>query len=649
MNMPLLQGRKPLLILAGLATALLGILIYLPGLSGDFVFDDIGSIAQNPALRPDHGGNLLQVLLSAPVGGLLRPISTLSFVLDAAWFGISPAAFKLTNIFIHIAAGAMLFLVAREILRAHTRHEHAAATGTTDDWLALAATAIWLVHPINLTSVLYVVQRDNSLAALFSAGAIYAYLTGRRREIEGGGGVALMFVATPLLVLLGMLCKENAALTPVLLLVAEFTLLRFEGRDGAPSRRCRWFFLLFLALPVAALCVFMALRPAFFLAAYDVRPFTMYQRVLTECGVLVDYLRWIVVPDLRQLGLFHDDIAASRSLLDPPSTLFAVLAVSGLVAGACVLRRRFPLLALGILWFFGAHLLESSILPLELFFEHRNYMPSFGLVFGVVGTLYPVGGEVSHQRLVRLGLAAVLALMALTTAVRAHDWRSELAFARSESLHHPDSARATAELEWSYMNYIVASHDTSLIPAAVRAAERSKAADPGSVNQDIGLAYMYVQLEDMPSAQTRLRMAAARGSHGAATASLQLALQSLLQMTDQAEKPLYGEMDALFRSVLSNPQVARNACYHSEVWNTYAIFLSDTEMVQGSLEAFHKAVSLCPSLQLIHANFADMLLRFGDSKDAKAEIDALDAQHDIRYLAESRRLHEEYARVQATH
>ncbi|MGE5625203.1 MAG: tetratricopeptide repeat protein [Bacillota bacterium] len=629
---------------------LLGALVYFPGLPGDFVFDDIGSIVNNDALRSGltGTGGLLQTILSAPVGGLLRPFSTLTFLLDSWAFGISPGAFKLTNIFIHLCAGTTLWFVARDLLRAYVRRSRLGLDEHSIAWLALTATGLWLVHPLNLTSVLYTVQRDNALAACFSGGAMLAYLTGRRREKETGAGAALMMLATPLLVLLGMLCKENAALTPLLLLAAEFTLLGFAGKDDMPSQRVRWFFGIFLLLPFLAACTLLYLKPAFFLAAYDVRPFTMAQRLLTECRVLMDYLRWTFVPDLRELGLFHDDIAISQSLVDPPTTLPAVAAVLGLLTGAFLGRKRFPLLSLGILWFFAGQLMESSILPLELVFEHRNYLPIFGVILGCVGTLYPASGDPMHERLAKIGFTAVVCLMAVITGLRAHDWRSELSFARTEALHHPGSARAQAEMEWAYMAYILSSRDLSLIPLAVEAAERSKKDDPGSINQDVGLAYMYAKLQDLPKAQTRLRTAAARAPTALATSTLQLALQSLLQLTDKEMQPLYPDTDAVFRDVLADPAVARNACFHGETWNTYAVFLEVTQEIPQALEAFHKAATLCPSHALIHANYADMLLRFGDIHDAKTEIDALDAQHDLRYLLESRRLHAEYARLIAT-
>lgn len=642
-------GKTPsaLFLLTGVAVLLLGALVYVPGLPGDFVFDDIGSIVNSPIMKPDHPGiaGFIQTLLSAPVGGLLRPISTLSFMLDARWFGLSPTPFKITNVGIHLGTAVVLWFVARDLLRAWAKRCPARAMHERHiAWLSLAATGLWMLHPINLTSVLYVVQRDNSLASLCASAAILCYLVGRRREIEGHGGTCLIWMGTPGLTALGMLCKENAALTPVFLLVVEFTLLRFQGKDNVPSRQASNFFLVYLVVPLLIFVGLLLVRPGIFLAAYDVRDFTMYERVLSESRYMVDYMRWIFAPDLHQLGLFHDDMAVSRGLLQPWTTLPSMLFLLALIAAAVFARSRFPLLSFGILWFFAGHLMESTILPLELVFEHRNYLPSFGLILGCVGTVYPVQGTAAERRLVTLALASGIVLLALTTALRAYEWRSELSFARTEVLHHPNSARAQSELQWAYTSYIVATHDASLVPEAVAAAERSKTNDTRSINQDIGLAYMFASLGQTARAQQALQSAAQRSATATPTATLQLALQSLLELANKNQQPLYADISNVFQRVLANPGVTKNDCYHGETWNTYAVFLESTEEIPGALDAYHRAVTLCPRDALIRVNFAEMLLRYGDTRDAKGEIDALDAMHNFRYAAQIQRLRSEYSR-----
>src|SRR5579859_1772094 len=206
---------------AWLCLIAIGILVYLPGLPGSFLFDDLGSIVNNQALHLHalSADSLYAAALSSPAtGGLWRPISMLSLALDGYFFGLTPLPFKLTNILIHAACGAVLWFVVRELLWAYSATARRPLNDATIARISFAATAIWLVHPLNLTSVLYTVQRETSLSACFTAGAVLSYLVGRRRERDGISGFALIWLWTPALTALGLLCKETAALLPIYLL-----------------------------------------------------------------------------------------------------------------------------------------------------------------------------------------------------------------------------------------------------------------------------------------------------------------------------------------------------------------------------------------------------------------------------------------------
>ena len=636
-------SRQTLVFLAAWLGALaVTALAYLPGLPGSFVFDDISNIIGNHSLTQPVTGlhDLLRYMLSAPVGGLLRPISTLTFMLDAHLFGIEPEPFKITNICIHLTVGASLWFLSKELLRAYRASIRNPMDDRTIGWLSLAISTLWLVHPLNLTSVLYAVQRDSSLAALFTVTAILSYMVGRRRP--GYGGRMLVWLVSPLLTALGVLCKENAALTPVFILVIEYTLLRFRKQDGTASREAGWFSVVFLFMPLLAVVGFVSLRPGFFFSGYDGRGFTMYERVLSEGRVLVDYLRWTFIPDLRQLALFHDDITPSHGLLDPYTTLPSLLAVIGLLGTGLLLRARAALLSFGILWFFAGQLMESTILPLELVFEHRNYLPIFGLIFGIVGTAYPAAMKHGNAISAKALLMVCIILLTLCTAMRAADWQTELTFATSEARHHPHSARASAELQWAYMNYVVRTHDTRLIPLVLDAAEKSKAADPRGINQDVAVAYMYASLGDLPQAKRYLEETVSDVDRAEPSSTLQLALQTLFKMLDAKSAPLFTDVDSIFKHAVRNPRLMSNPCYAADIWNTYGLFQRDNGSIPEALSALHKAVVLCPKV-LIRTNLIDLLLVFGDLRDAKPQLDALQDVHDLRYEDLIKELQDRYA------
>jgi hypothetical protein len=632
------------LLLACLGAALLVLIVYLPGLPGMFVFDDIANIVQNPALhiRDLGASSLFQAMLSSPGGGLMRPLSMLSFALDYYLWGLSPAAFKLTNILIHIACGVSLGFVARELLLARAEDARDALPRREIAWLSLGVALLWAVHPLNLTSVLYAVQRDTALAALFSALAMLAYLAGRRRERQGRNGAWLIWFWTPLATVAGILCKENAALVPVFLLLIEWTVLGFRGAGGRTSRPTQAFFGAFLLLPGIGVVALAVLHPATLFASYAGRDYGMVQRLLSESRILLDYLRWAVLPDLRQLGLFHDDIVFSQGLFEPASTLLSCIAIALLLGAAVAIRKRVPLLSLGILWFFAGHLIESTVLPLELAFEHRNYLPLFGLIFGATATLYIFARRRGESRLVVAMLVIGSVAMAAATAVRASDWGDELSFARSEARHHPDSPRALAELEWAYMNYVVTTHERSVVPLAVQAAARSKQADGFSINQDVSLAYMYSQLGDLTQARDSMTAAAEGASSAHISSTLQFSLQTLIDMATPANQSLFPAMDAVFENALDNPRLNTDACYTANVLNSQSLYRNGTQDIPGALASSHRAVQLCPHDAQLHANFARLLLRYRDLKDAKLELDALRALHDVRRDAELRELQAQY-------
>lgn len=638
-----LEGRW-LFAVACLLAVLAAALVYLPGLPGDFIFDDMPNIVQNGALHLHdlRLNSLVDAAFSSPTGSLLRPVSMLSFAFDIYFFGVDAFWIKATNILIHLGCGILLWFVAREVLRAYCRNGGEPIGSASIAWVSLAAALIWAVHPLNLTSVLYSVQRETALAGLFTAAALFSYLAGRRREQERGGGLLLVWIITPFLTLLGILSKETAALLPVYVLVLEFTLLRFRGREGRTSRPAQAFLGVFLALPILAALALLLLHPYSILGGYNGRDFTLGQRLLSEARIVLDYLRWAFVPDIRQLALFHDDIAASQDLFHPLSTLFSVLTVLGLLALGFLSRRRWPLLSFGILWFFGGQLLESTVLPLELAYEHRNYLPIFGLMLGCSGTLYLVARKGGWLR-GAVALTAVTVLMfGSATALRASEWSSELEFAKSEPRHHPHSPRALAELTWAYIQYAVLEKDPSVIPHAVEAAERSKAEDPYAINQDVGLAFMYASLKDFPNAKARLDSAAEDVKLARPSATLQMALQTMLVMATPENQSLDASMERLLVNATTNPKLMRDSCYYGTLWNTLGIFRYKMLEVPGALEAMNRAVQLCPSSPKLRENYASMLLDFGDTDYAAKQLEVLRQMRDIRTLHEWHELETRY-------
>jgi hypothetical protein len=303
--------------------------------------------------------------------------------------------------------------------------------------------ACWGLHPINVTAVLYVVQRMESLCHVFVFVGLWCYVVGRQRQLAGARGGLLAWGGLLAGTALGTLSKESALLLPVYAFALEACVFRFRGADDRRSRHVIGMYVLVLVVPALLALAWqlpLLLRPG----AYSWREFTLGERLLTESRVLMTYLRWTLFPSLRAMGFYHDDIQLSRGLLDPPTTLAALVFIPLLCAVAWWQRHRFPLAALGVAWFFAAQLLTATVIPLELVYEHRNYFASLGVCLAVADLLL-IGVPPSGRRIGVVLAGCFLILCAGTTALRSSEWSSPIRFASTEAARHPTSPRATYE------------------------------------------------------------------------------------------------------------------------------------------------------------------------------------------------------------
>jgi hypothetical protein len=440
--LPQTASRRTAILLAVLC--LTGLLVYAPGLSGEFTFDDIANITKNYHIHMEQlsAEALKTAVFSSPSGPLGRPVSMLSFALNYYFTGLDPFYYKLTNLIIHLLNGLGLFFLTRLILEVYRRHAEPRLTDTHILFTSLAVSAAWVLHPLNLTGVLYVVQRMTSLSALFVIWGLVCYVAGRRRLNDGRPGLALVLTGLLVFTPLAVLSKENGALLPVFMLAIELIIFRFDTPRSWQRRFIYALFGLSIVVPAAILAAYTVDNPQWLMGSYLIREFTLYERILTESRVLWFYLKLILAPTASQLGLFHDDYPISHSLLDPYSTLPAVVGLVLLLSVAYWSRRRAPLLALGVLWFFVGHSVESTVLPLELVHEHRNYLPQYGILLAVVYyLLYPFAfTQILRGR--QALTAAFIVLLGVGTVVRASDWGNPALLGVIEVAHHPDSPRA---------------------------------------------------------------------------------------------------------------------------------------------------------------------------------------------------------------
>lgn len=417
---------------------LLTVAIYWPGLSGPFLFDDRFNFSIIQEWLAGEA-SLAHAVLGHQSILVSRPVAMASFVANAALGGDDAFFFKLGNLLVHVACGSVAFYLFRTILR-----QSGARMGSMG---AAVAVAIWLIHPLNVSTVLYAVQRMAQLSALFTLLALLSYC-GARAAVANGNhrkALILLFVAFPALTLLGILSKQNAAVTPALCLLIELTF------PIAPSwrqnRTIKVFYLLSLGLPMLGIVALLAMSRFTFLADYANYDFTLGQRLLTESRVLFDYIGQIYFPRTPLMGLYSDDFSLSTGLFQPITTFWSILALAAISIAALITRKRMPFLFFGWFFFLIAHIVESSFLPLDIYFEHRNYLPALGLIFAAVGLIHQLlqgarTNVLSPQQLALLMGVSVLAVSGYATLGRVLVWKDKQSIVDQGVKYHPHSLRA---------------------------------------------------------------------------------------------------------------------------------------------------------------------------------------------------------------
>ena len=431
--------------LAFLAVIVVTLFVFSPALPGPFVLDDkvhmpklAGSDGQVDTLQEVHA----LVFSGNRFPG--RQISYLSLLIEDNAWPTSAHAYKRTNLLLHLVNGVLVLVLIRQLMRLSYKGTASRTPPPKAELAAVLGMAIWIVHPIHISTTMMVIQRMTLLAGLFSLLAVNAYVYGRSMPRERWlTAYFWMAAAFPAALALGILSKEAAIVSVLYVLVLELTVLsRFQP---ARPRFWRVYAATFLFAPIGGVVGYYVLNAESMTQFYSIRNFDMGERILSEARVLTLYLKTILLPTISSTGPYHDGLAPSRSLIEPLTTLPAVVLVTALVFAGFALRRRAVLLSFSILWFFAGHTLESTALPLELYFEHRNYLPMLG--FSVALALWIAAPQHDEGTAVRLGLVkagglALAAAFAVITSQAAAVWGDSARMALVWSQEHPASSRA---------------------------------------------------------------------------------------------------------------------------------------------------------------------------------------------------------------
>ncbi len=415
--------------------------IYWAGLHGAYLLDDnpnlsaLGDINEST----DKFTDIVRFTTEGTAGQLGRPVSLITFALQTHYWHGNVWHFRYVNLMIHLVSGCLIFWLLLYLTRIMALPEKRGL------WLALLTTSLWLLHPFQVSTVLYVVQRMTELSALFTLAALLIYVRSRQRFAEGLLTPTAFWISISIGIGLGgilaTLSKENGVLLVLYVLVLEATVLRVLPKP----RYWQIWGGLFLYLPLLILASYFIWHFNGILGGYQIRHFTLGERLLTQTRILIEYLFKILIPQPHTYGLFQDDFTVSRSLLEPVTTVFAVGFLTLTFASALLWRNKYPVFALGVLWFLAGHLLESSFIGLMLYFEHRNYLPMLGVLFASIYGFFWVFDRmqvISLRKLAILFSAVYLGLFAAATWLETDLWGKPLVQAKLWAEEHPQSRQA---------------------------------------------------------------------------------------------------------------------------------------------------------------------------------------------------------------
>lgn len=371
-----------------------------------------------------------------PIG---RPLSLLTFLFDGRNWPADPRPFLRTNVLLHLLNGSLLFCLLRRL------GSVVAPPSARNDTTALLATGMWLLHPLFVSTTLYVIQREAMLPATLVLAGLWCYVDGRDKfqRSLGQRGRIQMIAAIMIASVLAMLAKANGILLPLLALVLTKTILASDQDTHPTNAQLRTLERWLLLLPSLFVCLYVLKFLPQINQELGHRPWTIGQRLLTEPRVVVEYLWLLAIPRSISTGLYNDGYQASVNWLHPATTLPALLFLLSLLAAAWHWRARHPRLSAGLTFFFAGHLLESTTIPLELYFEHRNYLPAMLLFWPLAAAI------VDWNRSFRWRVAiagALLLLFAFVTWQRAILWGQPDLLAKTWAVRNPDSPRARSTL-----------------------------------------------------------------------------------------------------------------------------------------------------------------------------------------------------------
>lgn len=406
--------------------------------------DDFHNITNNPNIHLESldWHEIKKSFSGIRENGINRPLSFFTFALNYYFHQDKVLGYHVVNLFIHFLTTIFLFLTIRQaIIAANTCQFNK----SNNFQIALLASLIWAIHPIQLTAITYIVQRMASLAGLFSIICLYFYLLGRAKK---SAKKTTCFSLSLIAAFLAFASKENTIILPLIILAAELIIIQeFTIKTLKANYRLS-------ILSGFAVLQFLIMQDFDnLLAGYNSRPFTIEERILTQPRVIFKYLGMLFLPIDQNFALLHD-VDYSKSLLQPITTIISAVALLAIFILALLKAHKFPLIAFGFIFFLLNHVVESSIIPLEMIFEHRNYLPSMFIFVLPAIILVRTYQCLSDSKVIKciylLLISIIFLLVSHTTYARNQTFKNELSLWLDNNNKYPNLIRTYIALGNAY-------------------------------------------------------------------------------------------------------------------------------------------------------------------------------------------------------
>ena len=438
----IISARLPaFIIIAGIIS-----LIYSNTFHSEWHFDDLPNIVHNSFLHIESikPNTIFNSWFSNPSDPfhlntkLYRPVACMSFALNWYFDQGNVVGYHIINTIIHIFTGFFIYLFLINLFLSPNlinkyRHYHMIALGTA---------ILWAVNPIQTQAVTYIVQRMTQLAAIFYMLGLYSYIKARNNISLTKN--LFWFFNCIIFYLLALGSKENAAIFPLAIIIIEA--LFYQNLKKQKSRNI--IILIFSLFTILFIFIgsyfFLHGFPSAFLKGYTYRNFSLTERLLAESRIIIYYLYQIFCPLPNQFSITHD-IILSNSICTPWTTIPSIVLILTLLCIGILQSLKNPLLTFAIFFYFLNHVIESSVIPIELIFEHRNYLPSSFLFLPVMLFLNKILTKYKNHHF-KYRLMIIIIIFSITgisysTFVRNKAWMTEETLWRDALLKAPNSAR----------------------------------------------------------------------------------------------------------------------------------------------------------------------------------------------------------------